>query len=31
VCAHLSRAHPTVEVTRLDGGPGAALLLVGVE
>jgi dihydroxyacetone kinase-like predicted kinase len=31
VCAHLARAHPTVEVTRYAGGAGAAPLLVGVE
>ena len=31
VCAHLAAAHPTVEVTRYDGGPAGSLLLVGVE
>jgi dihydroxyacetone kinase-like predicted kinase len=31
VCAHLSAVHPTVEVTRYDGGPAGTLLLVGVE
>jgi dihydroxyacetone kinase-like predicted kinase len=31
VCAHLSAAHPTVEVARYDGGPGGVPLLVGVE
>ncbi|MCU1615460.1 MAG: domain fusion protein YloV [Frankiales bacterium] len=31
VCAHLSAVHPTVEVTRYDGGPGGVPLLVGVE
>jgi dihydroxyacetone kinase-like predicted kinase len=31
VCAHLAAAHPTVEVTRYDGGPPGVPLLVGVE
>jgi DAK2 domain fusion protein YloV len=31
VGAHLSATHPTVEVTRYDGGPAGVLLLVGVE
>jgi dihydroxyacetone kinase-like predicted kinase len=31
VCAHLAAVHPTVEVTRYDGGPAGVLLLVGVE
>ena len=31
VCAYLAGHHPTVEVTRYDGGPAGALLLVGVE
>ncbi|SFL82341.1 DAK2 domain-containing protein [Geodermatophilus ruber] len=31
VCAHLGSAHPTVEVTRYDGGPGGLPLQVGVE
>ena len=31
VCRHLGSAHPTVEVTRYDGGPAAVLLQVGVE
>jgi dihydroxyacetone kinase-like predicted kinase len=31
VCAHLAGNHPTVEVTRYDGGPGTVPLLVGVE
>jgi fatty acid kinase len=28
---HLTAAHPSVEVTRYDGGPAGVLLLVGVE
>jgi hypothetical protein len=31
VCAHLSRQHPTIEVTRYSGGPDGVLLQVGVE
>ncbi len=31
VCRHLQSAHPTVEVVRYTGGPGAAPLLIGVE
>ena len=31
VCAHLAREHPTVEVTRYDGGPAVFPLLAGVE
>jgi dihydroxyacetone kinase-like predicted kinase len=31
VCAHLAAVHPTVEVTRYDGGPAGVPLLVGVE
>ncbi len=31
VCRHLSRQHPTVEVTRYDAGPAAIPLQVGVE
>jgi uncharacterized protein len=31
VCAHLSATHPTVEVTRYDGGPAGVPLQVGVE
>ncbi len=31
VCAHLSSAHPTVEVMRYEGGPAAVPLQVGVE
>jgi uncharacterized protein len=31
VCRHLSTAHPTVEVTRYDGGSPEILLQVGVE
>jgi uncharacterized protein len=31
VCRHLSRVHPTVEVTRLEGGADGIPLLVGVE
>jgi dihydroxyacetone kinase-like predicted kinase len=31
VCRHLSRVHPTVEVTRYEGGAAGAPLLVGVE
>ncbi|MCA0146516.1 DAK2 domain-containing protein [Blastococcus sp. LR1] len=31
VCAHLSSAHPTVEVVRYGGGPGALPLQIGVE
>jgi DAK2 domain fusion protein YloV len=31
VCAHLAAAHPTVEVSRYDGGPAAVPLLIGVE
>jgi dihydroxyacetone kinase-like predicted kinase len=31
VCRHLSRAHPTVEVTRYEGGADGVPLLVGVE
>jgi DAK2 domain fusion protein YloV len=31
VCAHLAAAHPTVEVVRYAGGPGAVPLLIGVE
>jgi dihydroxyacetone kinase-like predicted kinase len=31
VCAHLASVHPTVEVTRYDGGPAGVPLLVGVE
>ncbi|WP_448615933.1 DAK2 domain-containing protein [Modestobacter sp. URMC 112] len=31
VCAHLSAVHPTVEVVRYAGGPGAVPLLIGVE
>jgi dihydroxyacetone kinase-like predicted kinase len=31
VCRHLARQHPTVEVTRYDGGPPTVPLLVGVE
>jgi hypothetical protein len=30
-CAHLAAAHPTVEVTRYDGGPAGVPLQVGVE
>jgi dihydroxyacetone kinase-like predicted kinase len=31
VCAHLAAAHPTVEVTRYEGGADGVPLLVGVE
>ena len=31
VCTHLATAHPTVEVVRYAGGPGAVPLLIGVE
>jgi fatty acid kinase len=31
VCAHLATVHPTVEVVRYAGGPGAPPLLIGVE
>ena len=31
VCRHLATAHPTVEVTRYDGGPAGVPLQVGVE
>jgi DAK2 domain fusion protein YloV len=31
VCTHLAAKHPTVEVVRYDGGPGGALLQIGVE
>jgi DAK2 domain fusion protein YloV len=31
VCAHLATVHPTVEVVRYAGGPGAVPLLIGVE
>jgi fatty acid kinase len=31
VCRHLETVHPTVEVVRYAGGPGAAPLLIGVE
>jgi hypothetical protein len=31
VCAHLAAVHPTVEVVRYAGGPGAVPLLIGVE
>jgi uncharacterized protein len=31
VCRHLSTAHPTVDVTRFDGGSPEILLQVGVE
>lgn len=31
VCAHLAAVHPTVEVVRYAGGPGAPPLLIGVE
>jgi uncharacterized protein len=31
VCRHLSITHPTVEVTRYDGGPAGVPLQVGVE
>ncbi|WP_254781034.1 DAK2 domain-containing protein [Modestobacter sp. DSM 44400] len=31
VCAHLATEHPTVEVVRYTGGPGAVPLLIGVE
>jgi dihydroxyacetone kinase-like predicted kinase len=31
VCAHLASRHPTVDVARYEGGPGAGTLLVGVE
>jgi DAK2 domain fusion protein YloV len=31
VCAHLAVTHPTVEVTRYDGGPAGIPLQVGVE
>ena len=31
VCRHLSVTHPTVEVTRYDGGPAGVPLQVGVE
>ncbi|MCF6505866.1 DAK2 domain-containing protein [Blastococcus sp. MG754426] len=31
VCAHLSSAHPTVEVVRYGGGPGSLPLQIGVE
>ncbi|MEU2349283.1 DAK2 domain-containing protein [Modestobacter sp. NPDC013298] len=31
VCAHLAAVHPTVEVDRHAGGPGALPLLIGVE
>jgi hypothetical protein len=31
VCAHLGTRHPTIEVTRYDGGPDGILLQVGVE
>jgi dihydroxyacetone kinase-like predicted kinase len=31
VCAHLAAAHPTVEVSRYDGGPVDVPLLIGVE
>ena len=31
VCRHLTTQHPTIEVTRYDGGPDGILLQVGVE
>lgn len=31
VCAHLAAVHPTVEVSRYDGGPAGVPLLIGVE
>ena len=31
VCRHLATRHPTIEVTRYDGGPEGILLQVGVE
>jgi dihydroxyacetone kinase-like predicted kinase len=31
VCRHLAMQHPTIEVTRFDGGPDGILLQVGVE
>ena len=31
VCAHLSSAHPTVEVIRYGGGPSSLPLQIGVE
>jgi dihydroxyacetone kinase-like predicted kinase len=31
VCAHLVATHPTVEVSRYDGGPAGVPLLIGVE
>jgi DAK2 domain fusion protein YloV len=31
VCVHLAAVHPTVEVVRYTGGPGAVPLLIGVE
>jgi dihydroxyacetone kinase-like predicted kinase len=31
VCSHLATQHPTIEVTRYDGGPEGILLQVGVE
>jgi dihydroxyacetone kinase-like predicted kinase len=31
VCSHLGRQHPTIEVTRYDGGPEGILLQAGVE
>jgi uncharacterized protein len=31
VCRHLATQHPTIEVTRYDGGPEGILLQVGVE
>ena len=31
VCRHLATEHPTIEVTRYDGGPEGILLQVGVE
>ncbi len=31
VCSHLGTRHPTIEVTRYDGGPDGILLQVGVE
>ena len=31
VCAYLAAAHPTVEVSRYDGGPAGVPLLIGVE
>jgi dihydroxyacetone kinase-like predicted kinase len=31
VCRHLATQHPTIEVTRYDGGPDGILLQVGVE